>query len=120
MGKIIRLTESDLVKLVKRVINETILDESLSLGTIKGVIKSKWKQDWGKSLGFVEIKLGTTMRHGYYYDSVITQSNVSDSRIKPGTKGTVGKIDKNSKKCKFVFNNPSSGEIELEDIVFKN
>jgi hypothetical protein len=120
MNKVIRLTESDLMRIVKRIVNESNLTEQSSPKTIKGFLKSTKTGERGKPTNdFVIIKVGENMRYGNYENSVITQSNSNDSRIKPGTKGTVGKIDNQSRKCEFIFNNPSSGKIELVNIEIK-
>jgi len=44
MKKIIRLTESDLVRLVKRVVKEQEFDRELSRGPKKGILG--WKDNW--------------------------------------------------------------------------
>ena len=112
MKKVIRLSESDLMRIVKRIINEQV-----SPTIIKGFLKSTKPGERGRpTKDFVVIKLGGNMRYGNYYDSVITQTNVKDPRFKVGTKGTIGKIDKQNRKCEFIFNNPSSGKIVLVNI----
>jgi hypothetical protein len=117
MKKVIRLSESDLMRIVKRIVNESTLTEQDSPKTIKGFLKSTKPGERGKPTNdFVVIKLGDNMRYGNYENSVITQSNANDSRIKSGTKGTIGKIDKQNRKCEFIFNNPSYGKIELVNI----
>jgi hypothetical protein len=117
MKKVIRLSESDLMRIVKRIVNETTITEQGSPKTIKGFIQSTSAGERGRPTGnFVVIKLGDNMRYGDYYNSVITQTNITDSKFKVGTKGTVGKIDNQSKTCEFVFSNPSSGKIKLVNI----
>jgi hypothetical protein len=112
MKKVIRLSESDLMRIVKRIINEQV-----SPTIIKGFLKSTKPGERGRpTKDFVVIKLGGNMRYGNYYDSVITQTNVKDPRFKVGTKGTVSKIDKQRRQCEFYFNNPSSGNFTLADI----
>jgi hypothetical protein len=117
MGKVIRLTESDLTRIVKRILKETTLNEQNSPKTIKGFLKSTRSGERGKTTNdFVVIQLGDNMRNGYYPDCVIIQTNTKDSNFKVGTKGTIGQIDKRLRKCEF--SSPSSGKIELVNIEF--
>jgi len=117
MKKVIRLTEADLLKIVKRIVNETTLTEQGSPLTIKGFLKSTSAGERGRPTNdFVIIKLGDNMRYGEYFDCVITQTNIKNPKFKVGTKGNVSKINKQSRECEFEFNNPSSGKIELVNI----
>lgn len=117
MGKVIRLTESDLTKIVKRILKETILTEQDSPKTIKGFLKSTRPGGRGKETNdFVVIQLGDNMRHGYYPNCVIIQTNIKDSNFKVGTKGTIGRIDKRLRTCEF--SSSSSGKIDLVNIEF--
>jgi hypothetical protein len=117
MKKVIRLSESDLMRIVKRIVNETTLTEPILPETIKGFIQStKSGAHGGPTSDFVVIKVGKNMKWGGYFNSVITQTNITDSKFKVGTKGTVDRIDFRHRTCEFEFNNPSYGGFKLVDV----
>jgi hypothetical protein len=117
MKKVLRLSESDLMRIVKRIVNETTLTEQVTPETIKGFIQStKAGARGGPTSDFVVIKVGKNMKWGDYYDSVIIQTNIKDPKFKVGTKGTVHSIDFQQRTCEFRLGDSSSGDIKLVDV----
>jgi len=110
MKKVIRLTESDLVRIVKRVISEQ--SENLLGKTISGDINPS-----GNRPGSASVKL--TNKNNTGYDGVITKWNFgSDWGVKVGDKITINNV-LNLSKCRINIPNSKLNNITLENCKIK-
>lgn len=117
MKKVIRLTESDLVRIVKRVISEQTENPFYTFLKGKKYKMYKWKE-WSKLPEYGEIK-DLLEPFGYNADNVIYFKNIGYSSI-PYRLVTDGKVvvfldNSYPKKVKDSFPNPK-GPFKVEEI----